>query len=83
MAASRSDTRSARSARFTYRFTRGFQEGTSMLPPFIIEQIRRREEQERVRHEQPQLEIPLERPVPRSPQPVDDGGDRGVVIIEL
>lgn len=56
-----------------------------MLPPFIIEQIRRREEeQERARHEQPQLEIPLERPTPRAPQPPDDGGERrGVIIIDL
>src|SRR5690606_22119800 len=29
-----------------------------MLPPFIIEQIRKREEQERKQYEQPQLEIP-------------------------
>ncbi len=54
-----------------------------MLPPFIIEQIRRREEQERVRHEQPRLEIPEERPAPRSPQAPEDKGERGVVIIDL
>jgi hypothetical protein len=54
-----------------------------MLPPFIIEQIRRREEQERVRHEQPQLEIPIDRRVPRSPQAPDDKAERGVVIIDL
>ena len=57
-----------------------------MLPPFIIEQIRRREEQERARHEQPRLEIPVDRPAPRAPQPPDgkrDEGDRGVVIIDL
>ena len=54
-----------------------------MLPPFIIEQIRRREEEERARHEQPQLDIPLERPVPRAPQRPDEQGDRGVVIIDL
>ena len=40
-----------------------------MLPPFIIEQIRRREEQERARHEQPRLEIPVDRPAPRVPPP--------------
>ena len=52
-----------------------------MLPPFIIEQIRKREEQERVRYEQPQLEIP---PEPRrSPKPADDDADRGVIILEL
>jgi hypothetical protein len=54
-----------------------------MLPPFIIEQIRRREEEERARHKQPQLDIPVERPVPRSPQPPEEKGDRGVVIIDL
>ncbi|MGD0674176.1 MAG: hypothetical protein ABSC94_02080 [Polyangiaceae bacterium] len=54
-----------------------------MLPPFIIEQIRRREEQERARPEQPRLEIPLEAPARRSPQPPDDKGERGVVIIDL
>jgi hypothetical protein len=57
-----------------------------MLPPFIIEQIRRREEQERARHEQPHLEIPNDRPqprAPRAPQPHEEQGDRGVVIIDL
>ena len=54
-----------------------------MLPPFIIEQIRRREEEERARHKQPQLDIPLERPVPRAPQAPEEQADRGVVIIDL
>jgi hypothetical protein len=55
-----------------------------MLPPFIIEQIRQREEQERARHEQPQLELPLDRPpVPRAPQAPDDSAERGVIIIDL
>jgi hypothetical protein len=54
-----------------------------MLPPFIIEQIRRREEQERARPEQPRIEIPADRPAPRSPQPVEDQGERGVVVIDL
>jgi hypothetical protein len=54
-----------------------------MLPPFIIEQIRRREEQERARHEQPRLEIPVDRPRPRSPQAPDEKGERGVIIIDL
>jgi len=54
----------------------------TMLPPFIIEQIRRREERERARHEQPRLELPVDRPAPRVPQPPDDA-ERGVVIIEL
>jgi hypothetical protein len=55
-----------------------------MLPPFIIEQIRRREEeQERARHEQPQLEIPVDRRPPRTPPAGEDQADRGVVIIDL
>ena len=54
-----------------------------MLPPFIIEQIRRREEQERARHEQPRLEIPVDRPAPRAPLPPDDAGERGVIVIDL
>ena len=54
-----------------------------MLPPFIIEQIRRREEQDRLRHEQPQLEIPVQQPQPRAPQPAEENADRGVVIIDL
>jgi hypothetical protein len=53
-----------------------------MLPPFIIEQIRRREEQERARHERPHLEIPPDRPAPRSPQAPEES-DRGVVVIDL
>ena len=54
-----------------------------MLPPFIIEQIRRREQQERARYEQPRLEIPVDRPSPRAPQAPDESGERGVVIIDL
>ena len=53
-----------------------------MLPPFIIEQIRRREERERTRHEQPRVEIPTERPAPRAPQAPEEA-ERGVVIIDL
>jgi len=55
-----------------------------MLPPFIIEQIRRREEQERKQYEQPQLELPLA-PPPKAPQRRDEteDGQRGVVIIEM
>jgi hypothetical protein len=55
-----------------------------MLPPFIIEQIRRREEQERARPEQPQLEIPGEQSQPRKPSaPAEEQGQRGVVVIDL
>ena len=59
-----------------------------MLPPFIIEQIRKREERERLRREEsrPRLELPAddEKP-PRDPQSDEDEEDaeRGVVIVEL
>ena len=63
-----------------------------MLEPWIIEQIRRREEEERRRQEQPRLEIPLrddrwKRDRPEDEEEEDkkdrDGGNRGVVIIEI
>ena len=57
-----------------------------MLPPFIIEQIRQREERERARQQQPQLEMPRERTEPSKPgkpAPAEDQGQRGVVVIDL
>ena len=59
-----------------------------MLPPFIIEQIRKREEDQRRRHdrEQPRLEIPLDvhRPAPpREKEEESEGSERGVVIVDL
>ena len=56
-----------------------------MLPPFIIEQIRKREELERARHEQPVLELPIPRPrIPRSSEGVaEEESNRGVVILEM
>ncbi len=62
-----------------------------MLPPFIIEQIRRREEQERKQYEQPQLELPISPSGPAhpagGPQPKrrdeSDEGQRGVIILDL
>ena len=54
-----------------------------MLPPFIIEQIRRREEEERARQEQPQLEVPRDVPAPRPAQPSEEKVERGVVVIDL
>ena len=50
-----------------------------MLPPFIIEQIRQREEN------QPRLELPLDRyPAPprRSPEEEDDA-NRGIIILDI
>lgn len=56
-----------------------------MLPPIIIEQIKKREEEERRRREQlPFVQLPLPVPPgrPRSPAPEEDS-ERGVVIIDL
>jgi hypothetical protein len=61
-----------------------------MLPPFIIEQIRQREEKERVRQEdarRPRLELPLVDRMPAPPRRDDeaeeDEPNRGVVILDL
>ena len=57
-----------------------------MLPPFIIEQIRQREERERRESErdQPRLEIPVDRyPSRRPAETEEDEPNRGVVILEL
>lgn len=57
-----------------------------MLDPWIIEEIRRREE-ERRRDSEARIELPLESPHyhdsdrPRPPE--DEGDQRGVVIIDL
>ena len=56
-----------------------------MLPPFIIEQIRKRESEERTRQEQPHLELPLH-PMPPVSSPSGGGEEdtkRGVIIVEL
>jgi hypothetical protein len=57
-----------------------------MLPPFIIEQIRRREEAQRRKSDakQPRLELPLDvyRPA-AEPEGADEDQHRGVVIVEL
>jgi hypothetical protein len=55
-----------------------------MLPPFIIEQIRRREEEERRKHEleQPRLELPQDLYEPARERPEEDA-ERGVIILEL
>jgi hypothetical protein len=56
-----------------------------MLNPFIIDQIKRREQDERRRRErQPVLELPV--PMPTAPRPAaedDESGERGVFIIDL
>jgi hypothetical protein len=68
------------------------EEGHPMLEPWIIDQIRRREE-ERRRGERPQLELPVpDRPMSPEDRPGSDSGDsekddpgskRGVVIIAM
>ena len=65
-----------------------------MLPPFIIEQIRQREDKERERRDEderrPRLELPLidRRPSPRRPadpgeRDDEDEPNRGVLIVDL
>ncbi len=61
-----------------------------MLPPFIIDQIRRLEEEQRRERdrERPRLELPIERHRPSrrpSGEDAEDESDpnRGVVILEL
>lgn len=58
----------------------------TMLPPFIIDQIRKREEDERKEQERPVLELPLHRPPRRKPlerRGDEEEADRGVIIIDL
>ena len=56
-----------------------------MLPPFIIEQIRRREEEERRKreHERPRAELPLDAYRPAPEPKGDDDAERGVIILDL
>lgn len=51
-----------------------------MLPPFIIEQIRKREEREREERVQPQLDLPVYDPGPQAPPEEEK---RGVIIVDL
>lgn len=57
-----------------------------MLDPWIIEQIRRREEEERGHHERPVAEMPEYPDPPRDhsyDEPDPPASDRGVVIIDF
>ena len=75
------------------RCCKPYEEGNPMLEPWIIEQIRRREEEARRRGQRPQLELPVpERPMSPEDRPGSDAGDeekdepatkRGVVIIAM
>jgi hypothetical protein len=54
-----------------------------MLPAFIIDQIRQREEEEQAKHRIAQLELPIPgREGVRVPDS-DEESDRGIVIIDL
>jgi hypothetical protein len=56
-----------------------------MLDAYVIEEIKRRE-RERERDDRPAIELPVPPPAPpdgpRDSGEHDDGGDRGVVIID-
>lgn len=54
-----------------------------MLPPYIIEQIRRREEEEAQPEQRPVIELPI--PPRRSPvrESEPPGEQRGVIVIDL
>ncbi len=54
-----------------------------MLPGFIIDQIRQREEEEQRRGEQPQIQLPIHSPEGARPHEIEDEPNRGVVIIDL
>ncbi len=59
-----------------------------MLDPWIIEEIRKREEERRREAERPRIEMPCElphHPPEREGKPPEDDADkkRGVVIIDL
>ena len=66
----------------------GQRTNNNVLPPFIIDQIRQREERERSIRDQPALQLPMPPKRPPLPHTEEDGRDpdapeRGVVIIDL
>ncbi len=54
-----------------------------MLPPFIIEQIRKREEEEARPEIRPTIELPLMPPMPRRTETEAEDANRGVIVIDL
>ncbi len=54
-----------------------------MLPGFIIDQIRQREEEEQAKRQVPQIQLPIPMPEGSRPPERKDESDRGVVIIDL
>jgi len=54
-----------------------------MLPGFIIEQIRQREEEEQAKRQISRVELHLPLPDGSKPSERDEESERGVVIIDL
>ena len=54
-----------------------------MLPGFIIDQIRQREEEERANRQISRVELPLPLPEGSNAPERDEESDRGIVIIDL
>ncbi len=54
-----------------------------MLPGFIIDQIRQREEEEQAKRQIPQIQLPVPMPEGSKAPKRKDDSDRGVVIIDL
>lgn len=56
-----------------------------MLPPFIIEQLREREERarEQAREEQPRLDLPTAGRVAKTPEAPSEEDERGPVEIQI
>ena len=67
-------------------FEAPLEEGDNMLDPWIIEEIKRREQRSRI-NEQPVVQIPVRGPDPRddrdSGKPAPEDDPRGVEIIEF
>ena len=54
-----------------------------MLPGFIIDQIRQREEEERAKRHLPQIELPIPGPEDSRAPEREEEPVRGVIIIDL
>lgn len=80
-------TRLIATLEYFYSLSLGLHPVTPVLPPFIIEQIRQREEQERLRREadRPRLQLPIDAfwPAHAPEESEEESGNRGVAILEL
>lgn len=54
-----------------------------MLPPVIIEHIKRRELEERRRDRRPQVQLEIPMPARPAPKSEDEDCERGVVVIDV